>query len=139
MISKAQSRIMLTFMRLCSLCDKVNNSMVVTIEIDEPLASRLQAKAAINKLSTEDFARMLLGEILQHIENSEAWETQNQRRIDLIKKSSIKELTDAEQVELQQFQDIADQQLEMRDDELLAQLDRLKQAVAQLPPDTGTR
>lgn len=53
MISKAQSRIMPTFMRLCSLCDKVSNPMVVTIEIDEPLASRLQEKAAINKLSTE--------------------------------------------------------------------------------------
>ncbi len=112
--------------------------MVVTIEIDEPLASRLQAEAAVQKLSPQDFARILLGEVLQRIEDSEAWETQNQRRISLIRKSSIEVLTEAEQSELQRLQDIADQQLEVRDHELLAQLDRLKQAVAQLPTDAET-
>lgn len=112
--------------------------MVVTIEIDAPLASRLQAKAADQKLSPEDYARILLGDVLQQMDDSEAWETQNQRRITLIRKSSIEILTEAEQSELQRLQDIADQKFEARDHELLAQLDRFKQAVAQLPADAGT-
>jgi len=112
--------------------------MMVTIEIDEPLASRLQAQADVQKLSPEDFVRILLGEVLQRMEESETWETQNQRRIVLIRKSSIEMLTEAEQSELQWLQDVADQRLEARDQELLAQLDRFKQAVDQLPSDAGT-
>jgi len=69
---------------------------------------------------------------------SETWEAQNQRRVALIRKRSVETLTEVEKSELQLLQDIADQQLAVRDHELLAQLDRLKQAVAQLPSDTGT-
>jgi len=43
-----------------------------------------------------------------------------------------------EQYELQMLQDAADRRLEARDSELLAQLDRFKHAVEQLPPDTAT-
>ncbi|ETW99009.1 hypothetical protein [Candidatus Entotheonella palauensis] len=107
--------------------------MVVTLQIDEPLASRLQAKAVVQHLSTEDFARMLLGEGLQRLEDSEVWNSQNQRRIDLIRKSSHETLTETEEDELQQLQEVADQRLEARDHELLAHLDRLKQAVNLLP------
>ena len=71
------------------------------------------------------------------MEKSETWEAQNQCRIALIRKSSVETLTEAEQSELQRLQDIADQQLEARDHELLAQLDRLKQAVDQLPSNAG--
>ena len=111
--------------------------MVVTIEIDEPLASRLQAKAAVQNVSPEEFARMLLGESLQRMDDSETWEAQNRRRISLIKKSSIETLTALEQDELQQLQDTADQRLEERDHELLAQLERFKQAAEKLLPPDG--
>ena len=72
------------------------------------------------------------------MEKSETWEAQNQRRVTPIRKCSVETLTEAEQSELQRLQDIADQQLEARDHELLAQLDRLKQAIDQLPSDAGT-
>ncbi len=101
--------------------------MAVTIEIAEPLASRLQVKAAVRQVSPVAFARALLGEALQRMDDSEAWEIQNQRRIELIRKSSIEALPEAEQAELQALQDATDQRLEERDRELLAQLDQFKQ------------
>jgi hypothetical protein len=112
--------------------------MVVTLAIDEPLASRLQAKAAARQVSPEEFARTLLGEALQQMDDAEAWEGQNQRRIALIRKSSAEALTEAEQAELQWLQDAADRRLEARDRELLAQLDRFKHAVEHLPSATET-
>jgi hypothetical protein len=112
--------------------------MVVTLAIDEPLASRLQAKAAARQVSPEEFARALLGEALQQMDDAETWEGQNQRRITLIRKSSVEALTEAEQAELQWLQNAADQRLEARDRELLAQLDRFKHAVAHLPSATET-
>ena len=112
--------------------------MVITLAIDEPLASRLQAKAAARQVSPEEFARALLDEALQQMDDSDAWEVQNQRRIALIRKSSVEALTEAEQAELQSLQDATDRWLEVRDRELLAQLDRFKHAVAQLPSDTET-
>ena len=112
--------------------------MVVILAIDEPLASRLQAKAAARQVSLEEFARVLLDEALQQMDDSDAWEVQNQRRIALIRKSSVEALTEAEQAELQSLQDATDQRLEVRDRELLAQLDRFKHAVAQLPSDIET-
>ena len=105
--------------------------MVVTIAIDEPLASRLQAQAAARQVSPEECARALLGEALQHMDDSEAWEVQNQRRIELIRKSAVETLTEAEQAELQSLQDAADRRLEERDWALLTQLDRLKRAIEQ--------
>jgi hypothetical protein len=63
------------------------------------------------------------------MDDSEAWEVQNQRRIDPIRKSFIETLTEAEQTALQALQDAADQQLEQRDRDLLAQLDRFKHAL----------
>ena len=73
------------------------------------------------------------------MDDSEAWEVQNHRRIALIRKSSVGALTEAEQAELQALQDAADRRLEERDWELLAQLERFKRAVEQLPSDTETQ
>jgi plasmid stability protein len=112
--------------------------MGVTIEVDELLAARLRVKAAAQKVSLEVFARDLLGEALQRLDDVETWEVQNRRRIDLIKKSAVAVLSESEQYELQTLQDAADRRLEARDRELLAQLDRFKHAVEQLPPDTTT-
>jgi len=65
------------------------------------------------------------------MDDSEAWEVQNQRRIELIRKSAVETLTEAEQAELQSLQDAADRRLEERDWALLTQLDRLKRAIEQ--------
>ena len=82
--------------------------MVVTIIMDEPLTSRLQAQAAARQVSPEEFACALLGEARQHMDDSEAWEVQKQRRIELIRKSAVETLTEAEQAELPSLQDAAD-------------------------------
>ena len=112
--------------------------MGVTIEVDEPLAARLRAKAAAQQVSLEAFACDLLGEALQRMDEAETWEVHNRRRIELIKKSIVAALSESEQTELQSLQDAADRQLEARDHELLAQLARFKHAVEQLPPDPAT-
>lgn len=112
--------------------------MEVTIEVDELLAAQLRVKAAAQKVSLEVLARDLLSEALQRLDDVETWEVQNRRRIDLIKKSAVTVLSDSEQHELQTLQEAADRRLEVRDRELLAQLDRFKHAVEQLPPDTTT-
>jgi hypothetical protein len=51
---------------------------------------------------------------------------------------AVEALTEAEQAELQGLQEAADRRLEERDWELLAGLERFKQAVTQLPSDTET-
>ena len=112
--------------------------MVVTLEIGEPLASRLQAQAVARQISPREFVCAVLDEALQHIEDAEVWEVQNQRRIALISKSAVEALTAVEHTELQALQDAADRRLEARDQELLAQLDRFKRAVEQLSAATET-
>jgi hypothetical protein len=109
--------------------------MSVTIELDGPLASQLQAQAADRQLPPDEFARRLLGEALQHIDQSERWQAQNCRRIDLIKKSSAQALTAHEAAELQSLQDLADRRLEERDRQLLEQLDHFQQAARTLADD----
>lgn len=61
--------------------------MTLTIEIDGALASQLQTTAAARQLAPEELARALLGKALQHIDESQRWQAQNQRLIELIKKS----------------------------------------------------
>jgi hypothetical protein len=72
------------------------------------------------------------------MDDAEAWAVQNQRRVTLIRKSAVEALTEAEQAELQGLQETADRRLEECDWELLAGLERFKQAVTQLPSDTET-
>ena len=79
--------------------------------LDEPLASRLQAQAAARRVSPEEFARALLDEALQHMDDAEARAVQNQRRVTLIRKSAVEALTEAEQAELQGLQETADRRL----------------------------
>ena len=100
--------------------------MAMMIQVNEELALQLQAKAVTRRQTPEDFARTLLGEALQQIDATEQWEADNQRRIDLIRKSTAQSLSAAEATELQSLQDMADRRLENGDLQLLDQFERFK-------------
>ena len=60
------------------------------------------------------------------------WGRRNQRRLELIRKSTRGELSEPEQAELDQLQSWLDEAFHPFDAGLLKQLDDMKQAVAQL-------
>ena len=106
--------------------------MPVTIQLNDDLADQLQRKAAVRRLSLEEFTIRLLDGALGEIEAAEAWEDQNRRRQALIRKSSATGLTAEEQAELQELQATLDQRLEPLDERLLEGLRHLQQATANL-------
>ena len=108
--------------------------MELTIQLDDPLASQLHDRASASQLPPQEYARRLLGEALPSLDESAKWDTQNRRRIALIRKSEG--LAIDEQAELQSLQEAADQRLEARDRQLLDELARFKEAVERLPKGT---
>ena len=78
--------------------------MATAIPLDDALASQLRSEATARRLSVEEFGRRLLAEALHHIEASSHWSARNQRRIELIRKSTKVQLTPAEQTELDELQ-----------------------------------
>jgi len=110
--------------------------MELTIQLDDPLASQLHDRASASQLPPQEYARRLLGEALQSLDESAKWDTQNRRRIALIRKSVHEGLAIDEQAELQSLQEAADQRLEARDRQLLDELARFKEAVERLPKGT---
>jgi hypothetical protein len=110
--------------------------MTLTINLDQALAVQLRKKAAARQLSVEEFAVRLLGEAVGQLEEMERWEQQNQRRLGLIRKSATTQLSAQEETELDALQSVLDRRLEPMDDRLLAELDRMKKAVAALPHDS---
>ena len=109
--------------------------MAVTLNIDETLADQLRKQAATRHLSLEAFAARLLGEAVEKLEALEPGEPDNQRRVALIRKSTTTGLSAEEEAELELLQADLDQRLESMDDQLLANLDRMQQAVDALPHD----
>ena len=107
--------------------------MPITIQLDDDLADQLQRRAACRQLSLEEFALRLLGGALGELEAAETWELHNRRRLTLIRKSPASGLSASEQAELQDLQATLDQRLEPIDDQVLAGLQHLQQAMAQGP------
>ena len=99
--------------------------MSIKIEIGDPLASILKSRADSRHLSPDELVTELLGDCL--IDAS--FETQNQRRIELIKKSHRGNLDESEKTELQALQEEVDQGLEKSDRQLLDYLKTLKEEV----------
>lgn len=106
---------------------------VVNIELQDPLASRLQKKTFDEKLRVDEFARGLLARAFEQIDDFQQWETLNPRRIELIEKSGAQTLTEAKRSERKDLQNVADQRLDARDQQLRTRLEELKQAMKNLP------
>ena len=111
--------------------------MTLTIPVDDVLVDQLRKKAAVPRLSVEQFVADLLHEAVGQLEVAEYWESQNQRRLALIRKSATTTLPAEEITELEGLQAALDRQLEPMDDQLLAGLHRMSQAVNALPDDAA--
>jgi hypothetical protein len=107
--------------------------MPVTIQLNDALAAQLRKTAAARRLSLEEFTAHLLDGALGQIEAADRWAAQNQRRLDLIRKSCTSSLSSQEQVELQGLQTALDQRLEPFDDALLDSLRHWQSATERLP------
>ena len=89
--------------------------MPLTITVPDPLARLLQSRAQAEKIPVEELASRLLKTGLQNSLEPEQWVIANERRVARIEKQFRSGLTDQEQEELQQLQEIADRQLEELD------------------------
>jgi hypothetical protein len=109
--------------------------MTFTLNLDEMLVEQLRKQAAARRLSLEAFAVRLLGEAAEQLEASASWEADNQCRAALIRKSATIPLSADEETELEALQGALDQHLESIDDQLLANLQHMQQAVDAVLPD----
>ena len=107
--------------------------MSLMIYVADELAQRLHAEAANQQLSPEALALAILDDVVpQPAGNS--WGSQNQRRVELIRKSSRCELTPVERAELDQLQGWLDKRFAEFDTGLHQQLSAWKQLAAQFGP-----
>jgi hypothetical protein len=98
--------------------------MSITITLDDHLAAQLQARAEARHLSLEALALQILGEAVANGDDA-AWQVCSQRRIALIRKQFAAGLTSDEAGELQKLQNLADQQVERFDEQLLRDINQL--------------
>ena len=89
--------------------------MSLTITVPDPLARQLQSRAQAEKIPVDELASRLLKTGMQDPLEPEQWTIANGRRVALIEKRFNSGLTDQEQEELQQLQELADHQLEELD------------------------
>ncbi len=89
--------------------------MSLTITVPDPLARLLQSRARAEKIPVDELASRLLETGMQNPLEPGQWSIANQRRVALIEKRFRKSLTEQEQEELQQLQELADHQLEELD------------------------
>jgi hypothetical protein len=87
----------------------------LTITVQDPLARLLQSRAQAQKIPVDELASRLLETGMQNPLEPRQWTIANERRMALIDKRFNRGLTDQEQVELQQLQELADRQLEELD------------------------
>ena len=89
--------------------------MSLTITVPDPLARRLQSRAHAQEIPVDELASRLLESGMQNALEPGQWTIVNERRVALIGKRFKGGLTDQEQEELQQLQELADRQLEELD------------------------
>ncbi len=102
--------------------------MSVVINVDDGLARRLQNAAKNQNTSMEVLAIAILDGAVS--KGDDEWGNRNQRRLELIRKSTRGELTTVEIAELNELQNWLDEQFESFDRGLMNQLDETKRSVA---------
>lgn len=111
--------------------------MSVTITLNDALANQLRSQASVEERSVEDFAVQLLSEAVEQRLKSSSSAEQNQRRVELIRKSNREGLSADETEQLRQLQAALDERLEHWDNQLLGELSRMEHAVQTLS-DNGS-
>jgi plasmid stability protein len=106
--------------------------MSVTITLPDDLGTRLQRRAAAERMSVEEFAVHVLADAAERPFGTEEWRALNARRVDLIRKRLGGQLTASEAQELTQLQQAADRHLEQFDERLLEDLERIESAAKQI-------
>jgi membrane carboxypeptidase/penicillin-binding protein PbpC len=86
--------------------------MTITITLEGELAQRLQRQAEARRLSVQEWAILVLGQAPDRPAQAEAWRELNARRFELIRQRHQGGLTQAEEAELAELQDMADKWLE---------------------------
>jgi hypothetical protein len=109
--------------------------MSVTIVLNDALADQLRAQARAEQQPVEALAQELLTEAVRQRGLSAAWDRKNQRRVELIRKSTRRGLSTEEQAELNRLQAEVDERLGNWDDQLLGELSGLEQDVENLRDD----
>jgi hypothetical protein len=107
------------------------------IHVREDLAQRLQAEAKNRSVSVEELALTILDGAVPPVPQDPGWGKRNQRRLELIRKSTRCPLSEQEQAELDQLQGWLDETFQSFDAGLLKQLHDMKQAVAQLSSEAS--
>lgn len=111
--------------------------MTRTITLDDVLVGQLQQHAAAQQLSLEAFAVQLLREAVAQRVETTRWAQGNQRRLALIRQSVMTPLSREEAAELEALQATLDQRLTPMDDQLLAGLAGMQEAVEALPDEAS--
>jgi DNA anti-recombination protein RmuC len=107
--------------------------MSVTIVLNESLASELRAQAHREQQPIESLAQELLAEAVRQRSLAATCDEKNQRRVELIRRSTRSGLSTQDQAELDDLQAELDERLGHWDDQLLETLSSLKKAVENLP------
>jgi predicted transcriptional regulator len=105
-------------------------AMSIMINVQDDLAQRLQAVAKNQRVSVQELAITILDNAVPPVPQEESWGKRNQRRLELIRKSTRGHLSGQEQAQLDQLQAWLDAIFQPFDAGLLKQLDEMKQAVA---------
>jgi hypothetical protein len=100
--------------------------MTLKVEVSDEAAARLRAKASQDNSDPEVLASRLLTDALGQEDD---WSTINQRRVDLIRVSGQRPLSDEEKAELQKLQEAADQHVDAQDRALQDRLSQLEAAI----------
>lgn len=111
--------------------------MTVTISVYDELAQRLRVAASKQSVSVQELALTILDDAVPSVPPDESWGQRNQRRLELIRKSTRGELSEQEQSQLEQLQAWLDENFQTFDAGLLKQLDEMKQAVLQVPREAS--
>jgi hypothetical protein len=89
--------------------------MSLTITVPDPLAGQIRSRAQAEKIPVDELASRLLETGMKTPLEPGQWAVANERRVALIGKRFNGGLTDPEQLDLQQLQELADRQLEELD------------------------
>ena len=111
--------------------------MSVTVTLNDVLASQLASHAKAQNLTLEDFALQVLDEAVGVNGQCEEWPGQNRRRVELIHRSFVGQLSEEEANELERLQALTDKRLEGFDSKMLEDLRELEEKARQVVDDEG--
>ncbi len=103
--------------------------MTITLQLEDPLAERLQSQANAKKVSVESCAKEVLEVALEPTAEWKSWSQVNSRRFALIRKRSQSGLDGTEAEELDQLQSHVAALLEPADRRMLDKLAEVEKKV----------